>query len=127
MLYDTLKIIHVLNGGLIFMALGLSIHTWQTVHDKNQLRFKLQAHTFLLLLPLILLQLLLGFTLMSLKEVTLHQIWVLGSIISFMSFVMTWLTFTYSAQTNFKKITLLFFTLSMLTLCSMIFFMANKP
>jgi len=55
----------------------------------------IQKQTWLLIMPLSIFQLASGFTMISLKEYNFSELWISGSVISFMLVIASWFGFIY--------------------------------
>jgi len=86
-----------------------------------------QPHqTFFIVIPLAIFQLLSGFTMISLKHYDFKEMWVQGSAMGFMVFIISWLIFVKLYFSRFKPLSFIMLVLSNLTLLIMIFLMTNK-
>jgi uncharacterized membrane protein len=82
--------------------------------------------TFTIILPIAFIQLLTGFTMLSLKRHPINEIWITGSIIGFIVFALSWLAFVFVLTPSRSRIQTGLLSLSILSLLTSIFFMANK-
>ena len=146
MLYDSLKILHVISAALLLTSMGYCCHLWRRAQQTKTLAIaanRIQVQTWLIILPMIIFQLGTGFTMISLKHEDFSQLWIIGSVIGFIVVIVSWFSFIYllvfSQQlivksqhvmpTKFKlfrhlqSILLLF---SATALFAMIFLMTNK-
>ena len=147
-LYDFLKILHILSATMLLASLGVNIHLWMNYprpREAATVAYRIQAQTFTLILPLILVQLGTGFTMLSLEQNDFNQTWIVGSVLGFVTVVGSWFSFIYfllqaqqiSTRDSSKRFTAdkyRFFRRAqsvMLVICvtallCMIFFMTNK-
>lgn len=148
MLYDSLKILHILSATLLLSGVIYSYYLWKRIQNPNEVIHasqQIQTQTWLILIPSALFQLMTGFTMISLKHYDYSELWISSSIVGFIIVMGSWFSFVYflllsqqlisqtqnttSAEMRFKffrriQSTLLIVCLA--TLFSMIFFMANK-
>lgn len=75
---------------------------------------------FLTVIFLAMYQLLSGFTMISLKHYDFTEVWIIGSVIGFIVFILSWLIFV------FRPFSIVMLILSNLTLLTMVFLMTNK-
>jgi uncharacterized membrane protein len=127
MLYNSLKIIHILSATLLLTGMAAGIRMW----DIKQI----QTSTTLIFIPFALLQLTTGFTMISLKHYNLSDLWILGSAIGFIIVVTSWFAFIYfllqSKQTTrptlfFKRMQFITLATCVTAILGMVFLMANK-
>lgn len=130
MLYNSLKIIHILSASLLLTSMGYSFWQWRmALNDSgNTQRIEsIQTQTWLVIIPFALAQLITGFTMMSLQHENMSQIWISGSVIGFITALASWLTFIYfllsGSSRKLQTSSLIFCSFGLLV---MIFFMANK-
>jgi uncharacterized membrane protein len=136
MLYNSIKIFHIVSAAVLLTSMAMGINLWYKNHESSNISHFLQIQTVAIFIPVALLQLATGFTMISLKHYSLSQTWIAGSIFSFLIVIVSWFAFIYlylHMQLNKKKKTLVLKQLQfcLLSLCcsailSMIFFMANK-
>jgi hypothetical protein len=131
-LYNCLKIFHILSATLLLMSMIYSYVIWQLSLKSNKntaiAANSIQKTTFLLILPLAVIQLLTGFTMISIKSTDLTQLWVSGSITGFIIGVGAWFGFVYSLLlTNpTEKLHYSLLSVCVLGVLMMIFFMATR-
>jgi uncharacterized membrane protein len=143
MLYIYLKIFHILSASIVLTSIVYGFHLWRSIHP-NTLSIvsdRIQKQTALVIIPFAVLQLATGFTMISLKRYSWSELWLGGSVISFITAIASWFGFLYflllsqqattSIHENGRHIRYRRFQSFMLLLCalglmSMVFFMANK-
>lgn len=136
MLYDTLKILHIMSATLVLTSMAYSINLWithKTILDDSK-RQKIQRTTWIYFIPFTLFQLFTGFTMISIKQYDLSEHWIMGSLGGFIILMISWFAFLYflisPPHKKYLKIhhmlqkTLLITSIS--TVLSMLFFMVNK-
>jgi hypothetical protein len=126
MLYDSLKIVHILAATLVVGCMVHSYFLWKT---KNTALFKyIEIETWFLIVPLAAIQLLIGFTMLSLHHEELGQFWVRGSIVAFLIGIGSWIGFVclLLLERSRRRLESSFLSLSAIAFLSMIFLMANK-
>jgi uncharacterized membrane protein len=144
MLYDCLKILHIISATLLLTCMGFSYHLWrntQTPRDGAVRSQTIQTLTWLFIVPLAILQLATGFSMISINHEDVSQLWVSGSIIGFVTVVGSWFSFIYfllQAQQvevkgfsseragNYRRMQSMMLAVCGLALLVMVFFMANK-
>lgn len=132
MLYNCLKIIHIIGATLLLTSIGYSYHLWRHKCTENAdlISERIQTQTWLVIVPFAIFQLALGFTMISLKHYDLTQLWIKGSIIGFITAITSWFAFIYfllsSRPQQYKKLQFFLLILCAASLACMIFFMANK-
>jgi len=148
MLYSCLKIIHILGATVLLMTMAYCIRLWREIQfpQHNSDCFdRIQSLTWLVIVPVSLILLVTGFTIISVQHESFSQLWVTGSALGFIVLIASWFSFIYflvlSLQTSdqmqgpshsFAKFKFLRHAQSvLLSLCAisiftMIFFMANK-
>lgn len=131
MIYNILKILHILSATLFLTGFVYSCRLWFA--NKNNINMtinRIQTQTWALIIPFGIFQLASGFTMISLKHYHLTELWVLGSIIGFIIVIVCWFGFLYSLfsqQSHFnRRLQFTILTLGGITLLSMLFLMANK-
>ncbi len=131
-----LKIIHVLGASFFFT--GASLVTvrwlgWRNAIDTATL--SLDKIIWLFIIPTALIQLITGFSIISIKQYRLDQVWIAGSLIGFFIQITGWMLWQNVYQrylhspktsTTLKKILSVLCIVLMLVLLMMIFFMTNK-
>ena len=151
MLYICLKIIHILSAALLLTCMGYSYHLWkytQSPRDGAIRGERIQTLTWLAIIPLAIIQLATGFTMISINNEDLSQLWISGSVIGFVTVIGGWLTFVYflllSQQIEvegyenssfgqwsqrglfYRRVQSMMLSVCALSILVMIFFMANK-
>jgi len=147
MIYNYLKILHIFCAALLVTSMAYSFSLWLNMHSARVnavISSRIQTQTWLIIIPVALLQLLTGFTMISLQEEDLTQFWIVGSVIGYIVLIGSWISFIYflllaqqatvdsdmdTSATRFK--TFRRAQSAMLVICaaallSMIFFMSNK-
>jgi hypothetical protein len=127
MLYNFLKVIHILSATTLLTSMSYSGGIWlgAKTHDFTG---KILTQSWLLIVPCAVFQLTSGFTMISLKHENLNQLWIKGSAIGFIFAIASWFGFVYFLISNErakKRQTCFLFTCGA-SLLAMIFFMANK-
>jgi len=122
MIYESIKILHIISAAFLLTGMAASIYQWKYAQDGMVLSRKIVQYT-LLILPFFLLQLLSGFTMISLKHYALSEHWLMGSLISFMIVSFSWILFICSSS---RRKQIIFLSVCLFFLASMIFLMANK-
>ena len=124
MLYNSLKIIHILSASLFLLSLFTCVHAWKTT--PNVAAF-MQKRTATLIIPLAIFQLLSGFTIISTQHYNLSELWIKISIFGFITVIASWFVFINTSQNSkMKRYNLLALGICIVTLLAMIFSMANK-
>lgn len=148
MLYDCLKIIHILSATLLLTSIAYSCHLWQKWRRPREaavMSESVQTQTWMIIIPIALIQLVTGFTMISLKQEDLSQTWIVGSVLGFVIVIGSWFSFIYfllqSQQISlrdsnkqftankykfFRRAQSAMLIICMASLLSMIFLMANK-
>jgi uncharacterized membrane protein len=134
MLYNCLKILHIISATLLLTGLVYSYRLWRTAHDSSLVLDSIQKQTWALILPAAIFQLATGFTLISLKHYELSAVWIRGSVIGFIVVMGSWFAFLYflfasqeaGKEIFFKRLQSFSLIICSIAILSMIFFMANK-
>ena len=143
MLYNSLKILHIISAACVLTSIAYSYYLWRSIRPANRITLlnRMQTQTLLIIVPFAIFQLATGFTMISLKHYAANQLWIGGSIISFMVVIGSWLGFMYflflsqqvtvSLQTDdpikkYHHLQSFFLLMCAIGLLCMIFFMANK-
>ncbi len=144
MLYNSLKILHILSATLVLTSILYSFHLWRLMlqQDKTSIAERIQTQTAFVIIPFALIQLATGFTMIGLDQAHFSRFWISGSIMSFIVAIMSWLGFMYflllsqqidlasqnnpSEQKQYRRTQIMLLLLCALGLLSMLFFMANK-
>lgn len=122
-LYNGLKVFHILCATLFLMGMIASARAWLFASDVTLLRAKLNTRTLHLIVPIAFLQLLSGFTMISLQHDSMSEYWIKTSLMGFMVLIVSWFGFLFSRH---KKLQRIFLVLCFLAIGIMIFMMANK-
>lgn len=145
MLYNSLKILHILSASFVLTSMIYSFHLWRSISTRDiaKIAEKIHAQTFFVIIPFALVQLGSGFTLISLQRRSFSSLWIGGSVISFIVAIISWLAFIYflvlsqqvtsSCHQNRhiklkhdRRTQAMMLLLSAFSLLCMLFFMANK-
>lgn len=145
MAYNSLKFLHIITATLLLLSMAYSCRLWATMDTHKNSRTllqQIQTQTWLLILPLSVVQLATGFSMLSIHREELSQLWVTVSVISFISALGSWFAFIYflllsqqmAAEEKIDVIQFKFYRrmqstmigVCMLAFMIMIFFMANK-
>ncbi|MDR3491954.1 MAG: DUF2269 family protein [Gammaproteobacteria bacterium] len=97
MLYESLKILHIIGAAILLSSIGYSYSLWKRIESPhNEDAFsKIQKQTWLVIMPLAILQLASGFTIISVQQYDFSEIWISGSVISFILVIASWFGFIY--------------------------------
>jgi uncharacterized membrane protein len=145
MLYDCLKIFHILSAALLITSMAYSYNLWRYMHSPRInaiISDRIQTQTWLIIIPLAIFQLASGFTMISIQNEDLSQSWIIGSVVGFIMLVAGWFGFLYflllaqQAPTRsgeyarrekfFRRAQSMTLFICASALLCMIFFMANK-
>jgi uncharacterized membrane protein len=148
MLYNYLKILHIFSATLLLTSIAYSFTLWRDRHSPRAnaiISSRIQTQTWLVIIPVALIQLVTGFTMLSLQEDDFSQLWIVGSIIGFIFFIGSWFSFIYflllaqhitidssgystgvQRYKFFRRAQSLMLIICVAALLGMIFFMANK-
>lgn len=146
MFYDSLKIFHIISATLMLTSIVYCYHLWGRAKHVSGLATaaaKIQAQTWLVILPVVILQLATGFSMISLKHEDFSQLWIVGSVIGFVIVIGSWFSFIYllalSQQLttesqhegpvkfkSFRRVQSVMLFLCAAALFVMVFLMANK-
>lgn len=143
MLYVYLKMFHIISASCVLTSIVYSFHLWRTIlpHNLSAISERIQKQTSLIIIPFAVLQLATGFTMISLKRYSWHLFWLGGSVISFITAILSWFGFLYflllsqqaplysndqSRSMRYRRLQSFMLLLCALGLLSMVFFMANK-
>ncbi|MES2219145.1 MAG: DUF2269 family protein [Pseudomonadota bacterium] len=144
MSYNSLKILHIISATFLLTCMGYSYHLWRNIHtpkDNAERAQSIQTLTWLFIVPLAIVQLITGFTMISINHEDISQLWISGSIIGFITVICSWFTFIYflllsqqveiegfstERAANYRRIQSMMLTVCALALLVMVFFMANK-
>lgn len=148
MLYDSLKLFHIFSAALFFTGILYSFRLWQGTQNhfaSTKMISRIQTLTGFIIIPLAILQLATGFSMISLKHYDFSETWIAGSVIGFIIVIGSWFSFVYflllsqslisqhhSSQIPdgkfkfFRRCQSIMLVLCFAALLSMVFFMANK-
>lgn len=142
MLYNCLKILHIVSATLLLTSMAYSYRLWKfsPTPQQGSIAFeRIQIQTWSVIIPFAIAQLGTGFTMVSLQH-ELSQQWILGSVIGFITVIGSWLSFMYflllSQQVSnerdfnqfkfYRRIQSIMLILCSFALLIMVFLMANK-
>jgi uncharacterized membrane protein len=140
MTYNCIKLFHIFCASLLIAGVAYSYRLWRQLDTDSSPAAQLtqiQRLTWLAIIPLAVMQLCSGFTMISLKHYAATEFWISGSTISFITMISSWLGFTYflvAAQPNnasalpifYKRAQTTCLILFKIAFVLMIFFMASK-
>ena len=145
MLYNYLKIAHIVSAALLLTSMAYSFFLWTYIQKPRHTTIispRIQTQTWLFIIPAAIFQLGTGFTMISVHHEELSQLWISGSVIGFIIVIGSWFSFVYflllSQQVAtkpvqnqprfalFKRAQSMMLSICGLALLSMIFLMANK-
>jgi uncharacterized membrane protein len=146
MWYNYLKFFHLLSAAFLLVSMVYSFHLWKKIQHGRKailLSQRIQVQTVYYIIPLVILQLATGISMISLQQDAFSHWWISVSIIGFIIIVGSWFSFIYfllvaqqlsTEEKNALPIKYSYFRRAqsiMLFLCatailSMIFLMANK-
>lgn len=129
MLYYTLKILHILSAALLLTSFVYSLRIWKQARlnkIESNLSDQMNSLTWLGIIPFALLQLLTGFTMISLKQYAYTDIWVIGSVEGFIIVIVSWFAFMYCLAHQYKILQKVCISSCVVALFSMIFFMSTR-
>jgi len=99
MIYNFLKILHIFSATLLITSIAYSFFIWRDRFTSPRvgaiISNRIQTQTWIIILPVALFQMATGFTMLSLQEDDLSQLWIVGSIIGFIVFIASWFSFIY--------------------------------
>lgn len=145
--YNTLKILHIICATALLTSVGYSYHLWRRMQQKDAKAVgRIQTQTGFIIIPLAIIQLATGFTMISLQHYDFSEIWISGSVIGFILAMGSWFSFIYfllvsqqvsassfddSASSSgkhkaYRSIQSKMLLVCIATLTTMVFFMANK-
>ena len=126
-LYFTLKIFHVISGAIVFCSAFIVPLYW-IIEKKPTDIFCQKTLTLALFitLPFLLLQLVTGFTIIGIKQYSIHLPWVWGTFTGFMVLFLSWFLALYFLTQKNKPAWAASITLSFAALLLMLFLMANQ-
>jgi uncharacterized membrane protein len=139
MTHESIKIVHILSATFVLTSMFYSYYLWRMMpktESDTELSQCIQMQTWIIIIPFAIVQLVTGFTMISMKNEDLSQLWISGSAVGFIIAIVSWFAFIYfllSAQHDlagrkvfFRRIQASMLSICTLALLSMIFFMANK-
>jgi uncharacterized membrane protein len=133
MLYDTLKIVHILSATLLLTSMVVCVRLWQLLKKTSceETIARIQSKT-LWIAFFALFQLLSGFTLIGLKGKDLSPGWIISNMMGFIVMIGSWFAFTYTVSLShrstlrYQHLPSILLFICIITLGSMIFLMANR-
>ena len=149
MLYGCLKTIHILCAAALLASMAYCYRLWRDAQTRvNSLENfdKIQTQTWLVIIPVAVIQLATGFSIINIQHEDLSQTWITASVIGFISVIASWMSFIYflllsqqvgnqtestpsrsmSRYKFFRRAQQCMLMICVFSLFSMIFFMANK-
>ena len=151
MLYTCLKILHIISAALLLTCMGYSYHLWKTMRSPRDGAIRsqrIQVLTWLMIMPLAIIQLASGFSMISINHEDMSQLWISGSVMGFVIVIGGWFSFVYflvlSQQIEidryqetpvgqwsqqglfYRRVQSMLLSVCALSILVMIFFMANK-
>ncbi len=141
MLYNSLKIVHILSASIVLTSIVYCFHLWRSLSQRNTLSIpvRIQLQTTFIIIPFALVQLATGFTMISLQHESFSHFWLGGSVLSFVIAITCWFSFMYflllsqrsvidakQDKKHYRRIQGFMLLFCALGLLSMLFFMANK-
>ena len=117
MLYNYLKFFHILSAAGILTSIIYSCQQWITTGQM----LRVQTQTSSVIIPLAILQLLTGFTLISLKHYDLSVLWMSSLAAAFIVMMAAWISFVC-----FERHRLSMLAITWGSLFLMIFLMASR-
>lgn len=129
MLYNCIKILHIVSATLLLTSIAYSIRLWRRASINNnhtETSENIQMQTWGLILPAAIFQLATGFTMISLQHYEFSQLWIKGSVIGFITVIASWFAFIYFLLSGSKKLQTAMLWVCTTSILCMIFFMANK-
>lgn len=128
MSYDLLKILHIISATLLVTSIIMSVKVWKKSKASSSaaMMHTLQTQTGISIVPLAILQLASGFTMISLRHYDVSQLWITGSITSFIVAVVSWLGFFCLLHRNQPRLQSSLLVICALALVCMVFLMVSK-
>ncbi len=144
MFYYTIKTIHILSAACLFAGVLNAFIYWLRTrnHLTNATNSTLQKITWFLIIPSALIQLFTGFTIISFKHYPVTALWVKVAALGFIIVILAWFACLYlqiryqaiAANSSHKSHSRRYYayslwvsyTVLLVSICIMIFFMANK-
>lgn len=144
MLYYYFKIFHVITAALLLTSMGYSYSLWRRMRINGRniaVAEQIQIQTWSIIVPLAIIQLATGFTMISVQHYNLSQLWVTGSVIGFIIVIGSWFSFIYFLLLSqqaldhteskprlkiYRKAQSVMLSVCAAATLSMIFLMANK-
>ena len=117
MLYDSLKIFHIVSASVLLTSAIYSGRRWIATRDSQPLH----RQTVFLIIPFAIMQLLTGFTMISLKVNELSPWWISSILISFIIAIISWAGFIFYPRA--QRVFLFLLSVSIITL---LFLMTNR-
>lgn len=127
MLYDYLKIFHILSAGLLLTGMAYSVQLWRAVPGNPSLVYRIQSCSVLCVFPVAVMQLITGFFMISLKHYSWSEVWIIGSASGLMMVVFSWFAFIcFLAMSVSRRFQLALLMTCAASLFIMIFFMTSR-
>lgn len=134
MAYESLKLFHLCLAAVLLTSMVYCLYFWLQTTHKELASQLLQRHTLRIIMPAALLQLLTGFTMISLKHYSLASLWIQGSVWGFVLVVASWVGFIWSTgkvglsrgRGAFLCWSTVLCSICILSLLTMIFLMTNR-
>lgn len=130
MLYNFIKIFHILSATLLLTSMGYCYYVWwqmkSALHVASVAIERIQSLTLRIIVPFAFMQLMTGFTMISLKQEGLTQLWIKASGVGFIVVISSWFAFVYFLISGKRQAQSLMLIFNLLGLLCMIFFMVNK-
>lgn len=123
MVYFWLKILHILTATLLLLSMAYSYRLWKYAPESAQSVQRIQTQTWLVILPLTIMQLATGFSIISIQHYDMSESWISGSVIGFITVIAAWFSFVILQNRRLQSVMLHVCGLAILV---MIFLMANK-
>jgi len=130
-LYNHIKIFHIFSATFLLSSMVYSYYLWQTAAPTGIGR--IQTQTLFIILPCALIQLMTGFSMISLEKTGIAALWIKGSVGGFLLAMGCWFAFIYcllahvhSARRTYYNLQVISLTGCLIGIISMLFFMANK-
>ncbi|MDF1759219.1 MAG: DUF2269 family protein [Coxiellaceae bacterium] len=141
MLYFYVKTLHIICAAwVIGLASALSLHVVLTQHSQSTEMMQRSVSrwlrwNWLLVMPVVLLQLVIGFTIIGIRQYTLYMYWVEGTFIGYLLVILSWVFASYCLMqylnSNGRKKHYFqwrnWCLVALTSLIGMFFLMANRP
>src|SRR5579871_2594766 len=131
MLFYTLKLFHIISAAILLTGMAASFLLWKKSSGSATTSQKIQMNTLLIIIPFALLQLITGFTLINFERDELSSGWIIGSVVSFLIVLGSWIGFNYflwAAEKNifFRRMQIILLSSAAIAMFCLLFLMANK-